>query len=149
MLSLLVSIWFQVLFHSPSGVLFTFPSRYYTLSVTRSYLALRDGPRSFTPNSSCSVLLWKLLIVMQMFHVQDYYLLWSDFPIMFYYINIVNFIVGPNPSNITIAGLGSYPFARHYLGNRLFTFFSSWYLDGSVPRVPFITLCIYVMILAG
>ena len=27
-LSLLVSLWFQVLFHSPSGVLFTFPSRY-------------------------------------------------------------------------------------------------------------------------
>ena len=27
-LSLLVSIWFQVLFHSPPGVLFTFPSRY-------------------------------------------------------------------------------------------------------------------------
>ena len=28
-LPLLVSIGFQVLFHSPSGVLFTFPSRYY------------------------------------------------------------------------------------------------------------------------
>ena len=25
---------FQVLFHSPPGVLFTFPSRYYALSVT-------------------------------------------------------------------------------------------------------------------
>ena len=30
MLSLLVSIGFQVLFHSPPGVLFTFPSRYYS-----------------------------------------------------------------------------------------------------------------------
>ena len=29
MLSLFVSIWFQVLFHSPPGVLFTFPSRYW------------------------------------------------------------------------------------------------------------------------
>ena len=64
------------------------------------------------------MLLWKLLIVMQMFHVQDYYLLWSDFPIMFYYIYTVNFIVAPNPSHIAITGLGSYPFARHYLGNR-------------------------------
>ena len=27
-LRVLVSIWFQVLFHPPSGVLFTFPSRY-------------------------------------------------------------------------------------------------------------------------
>ena len=33
-LPLLVSIRFQILFHSPPGVLFTFPSRYYTLSVT-------------------------------------------------------------------------------------------------------------------
>ena len=29
-LHLLVSVWFQVLFHSPPGVLFTFPSRYYS-----------------------------------------------------------------------------------------------------------------------
>ena len=34
-LPLLVNIGFQVLFHSPPGVLFTFPSRYYTLSVTK------------------------------------------------------------------------------------------------------------------
>ena len=33
-LPLLVGTWFQVLFHSPPGVLFTFPSRYYALSVT-------------------------------------------------------------------------------------------------------------------
>ena len=30
----LVDTGFQVLFHSPPGVLFTFPSQYYTLSVT-------------------------------------------------------------------------------------------------------------------
>ena len=57
-LSLLVSIRFQDLFHSPPGVLFTFPSRYYTLSVIRSYLALGDGPPSFPPNFSCSMVLW-------------------------------------------------------------------------------------------
>ena len=34
-LPLLVSTRFQVLFHSPPGVLFTFPSRYCSLSVTR------------------------------------------------------------------------------------------------------------------
>ena len=48
-------------------------------------------------------------------------------------------------------GLGSFPFARHYSGNRVFfpenvfSFFSSGYLDVSVPRVPNITLCIHVM----
>ena len=31
----LVDTGFQVLFHSPSGVLFTFPSQYYALSVTK------------------------------------------------------------------------------------------------------------------
>ena len=113
-----VNIWFQVLFHSPPGVLFTFPSQYYSLSVTRSYLALGDGPPTFTPNSSCSVLLWKLLVVMQMFHIQDFYLLWFAFPNKFYYIYIFNFVVVPNPNHIAIIGLGSSPFARHYLGNR-------------------------------
>ena len=52
-LCLLVSSRFQVLFHSPPGVLFTFPSRYYSLSVIWSYLALRDGPRVFRQDSSC------------------------------------------------------------------------------------------------
>ena len=33
-LYVLVGARFQVLFHSPPGVLFTFPSQYYTLSVT-------------------------------------------------------------------------------------------------------------------
>jgi hypothetical protein len=39
---------FQVLFHSPPGVLFTIPSRYYPLSVTRKYSALPGGPGRFT-----------------------------------------------------------------------------------------------------
>ena len=34
-LQVLVGTGFQVLFHSPPGVLFTFPSQYYTLSVIR------------------------------------------------------------------------------------------------------------------
>ena len=54
----LVNIWFQVLFHSPPGVLFTVPSQYYALSVTKEYLALRGGPRSFPQGFSCLVVLW-------------------------------------------------------------------------------------------
>ena len=49
---------FQVLFHSPPGVLFTVPSQYYSLSVTKEYLALRGGPRAFPQGSSCLVVLW-------------------------------------------------------------------------------------------
>ena len=56
-LSLLVDLRFQVLFHSPPGVLFTVPSRYYALSVTKEYLALGGGPPIFTLGFSCLVLL--------------------------------------------------------------------------------------------
>ena len=45
--SQLVNIGFQDLFHSPPGVLLTFPSQYLSLSVTKEYLALRSGLRSF------------------------------------------------------------------------------------------------------
>ena len=145
MLLRLVSCRFQVLFHSPPGVLFTVPSRYCALSVTRSYLALRDGPRSFTPDSTCPVLLWLtlgafdisttrlLLCIVQLSRsVRLYHLLPRR---------------GPNPYPITRIGLGSCSFARHYSHNRFFTFFSSAYLVVSVQRVPLITLCIHVMIL--
>ena len=53
----LVCARFQVLFHSPSGVLFTVPSRYYSLSVTGSSLALEDGPPRFNRDFSCPGLL--------------------------------------------------------------------------------------------
>ena len=56
----LVNIWFQVLFHSPPGVLFTFPSQYYALSVTKEYLALEGGPSDFPQGFSCPAVLWIL-----------------------------------------------------------------------------------------
>ena len=62
MLSVLVGTRFQVLFHSPPGVLFTFPSQYYALSVTKEYLALGGGPPDFTQGSTCLALLWIPLI---------------------------------------------------------------------------------------
>ena len=58
----LVNIGFQVLFHSPPGVLFTFPSQYYALSVTKEYLALEGGPSDFPQGFSCLVVLWILLL---------------------------------------------------------------------------------------
>ena len=54
----LVNTGFQVLFHSPPGVLFTFPSQYYALSVTKEYLALGGGPPDFPQGFSCLVVLW-------------------------------------------------------------------------------------------
>ena len=56
-LRLLVRTQFQDLFHSPSGVLLTFPSRY-LFSIDRTiYLALEGGPPGFRQGFTCPVLL--------------------------------------------------------------------------------------------
>ena len=46
-----VGTWFQDLFHSPPGVLFTFPSRYSSTIGRLWYLALEGGPPSFPRDS--------------------------------------------------------------------------------------------------
>ena len=75
-LRLLVNTGFQVLFHSPPGVLFTFPSQYYTLSVTEEYLGLGGGPPGFPQGFTCLVVLW-ILVCHFIFHLRDFYPLWS------------------------------------------------------------------------
>ena len=75
----LVNTGFQVLFHSPPGVLFTFPSQYYALSVTKEYLALRGGPRSFHQGSTCLNVLW-ILPCLVGFRVRGFHPLWPVFP---------------------------------------------------------------------
>jgi hypothetical protein len=59
-LRLLVDDGFQVLFHSPPGVLFTFPSRYWFAIGGQEYLALEGGPPGFPQGFSCpGVLGWQ------------------------------------------------------------------------------------------
>ena len=79
MLYVLVGTRFQVLFHSPPGVLFTFPSQYYTLSVIGEYLGLEGGPPVFPPGFTCPAVLW-IQMAVQAFRVQDSHLLRLDFP---------------------------------------------------------------------
>jgi len=64
-LPLLVSIWFQILFHPPSGVLFTFPSRYLFTIGQYEYLALDLSRPDFQPDFSCLVVLKKKLRKLQ------------------------------------------------------------------------------------
>ncbi len=119
-LPLLVNTGFQVLFHSPPGVLFTFPSRYYALSVTIQYLALGGGPPYFPPDFSCPAVLWCRLGFFA-FRLRDYHSLRSRF--------LTCSTRRQNPSCRTLTprsmplGLGSFPFARRYLGNRSFFLF--------------------------
>jgi hypothetical protein len=59
-LRLLESDRFQVLFHSPPGVLFTFPSRYWYAIGGQECLALEGGPPGFPQGFSCpGVLGWR------------------------------------------------------------------------------------------
>ena len=79
-----VNTGFQVLFHSPPGVLFTCPSQYYALSVTKEYLALRGGPRSFSQGSTCLDRLW-IPPCHSCFRVRGFHPLWLAFPKPFCY----------------------------------------------------------------
>ena len=79
MLCLLVSLRFQVLFHSPPGVLFTFPSRYYSLSVTWSYLAFWDGPHFFRQDFSCPDVL-RITLARSRFRLRGFHPLCLTFP---------------------------------------------------------------------
>jgi hypothetical protein len=51
---------------------------------------------------------------------------------------------GPTTPRPCRLGLGCSHFARHYFGN---AFFSSGYLDVSVPQVPSLPLCVHVSVL--
>ena len=130
----LVNTGFQVLFHSPPGVLFTFPSQYYALSVTKEYLALRGGPRSFHQGFSCLNVLWILLCLLG-FRIRGFHSVSPVFPVPFYYPQRITFAV--RTPQCTHRGLGSYHFARRYFGNRCFFLFL-WLLrcfssPGSLP----------------
>ena len=80
LLRLLVSTRFQVLFHSPPGVLFTFPSRYWFTIGRQEYLALEGGPPWFLRGFPCPAVLGMSPDVRSTFRVQDSYLLWWAFP---------------------------------------------------------------------
>ena len=81
----LVSAGFQVLFHSPPGVLFTFPSRYYALSVDISILAWRVVPPASHKVSRVS---WYsgYSPMYARFRLQGFHLLRLSFPARFFYL---------------------------------------------------------------
>jgi hypothetical protein len=75
----LVSRWFQELFHSPPGVLFSFRSPYSSLSVYQEYLALEGGPPRFTPGFTRLALLGCRISLNQL-RIQAYHLVSGGFP---------------------------------------------------------------------
>ena len=114
MLCVLVNIRFQVLFHSPPGVLFTFPSQY--CSTIGHQVVFRLGgwsphlPIGFhVPDGTLDTVCRSSL------RLQDSHLLWLAFPHHSAWLD--NTYDGPNPDGITTIGLASSAFARHYSRN--------------------------------
>ena len=132
----LVNTGFQVLFHSPPGVLFTFPSQYYALSVTKEYLALGGGPPDFPQGSTCLVVLW-IPLAGYCFRVRGFHPLWPDFPDSS--TNKSPHLLRSITPECTHPGLGSFHFARRYFGNRCFFLFlrllRCFSSPGSLPAV--------------
>ena len=93
-----------------------------SLSVSREYLALPDGPGRFTQNSSCSALL-RILLCFDNIRIRNCHALWSFFPESSSLMSSCNGVVlQPHPCR-NMDGLGCSPFARHYWGNHcLFSF---------------------------
>ena len=115
----LVNTGFQVLFHSPHGVLFTFPSQYSALSVTEEYLALRGGPRLFPQGSTCLVVLW-ILPCTSPFRFGAFTLSGRPFLTVLLQIRVTCAVRTPV---CTHSGLGSAGFARRYSRYRCFFLF--------------------------
>ena len=86
------------------------------------------------PHGTCSLSVTREYFEFLIFRLQDYHLLRYRFPTTSTILRLSSLLMesfNPNPK----IGLGCSPFARHYLGNRLLSFFSSGYLDVSVHRV--------------
>ena len=127
----LVSIRFQVLFHSPPGVLFIFRSRYlYTIGHQRVF-SLRGWTLQIHTRFHVTGTTWEIIMIRHFFRLQDFHLLWLNFP-EHSARNTCNHRCSKThhdnsryPENATvlalhIPGLGCFRFVRHYSGNRVF-----------------------------
>ena len=85
MLYLLVSIGFQILFHSPPGVLFTFPSRYYFTIGHQVVFSLTGWSPLIHTGFLVSCLTLDHTLPSFVFRIRDFHSLWCAFPKHFYY----------------------------------------------------------------
>ena len=121
-LYLLVNIGFQVLFHSPPGVLFTVPSRYLFSIGYQVVFSLTEWSPLFHTRFLVSRTTLDVSYLLSVFIYRTFtFFGWPS------QVNSINFNLGfidtPNPSDITTSGLGSSYFARHYFRNRFYFLF--------------------------
>ena len=105
-----------------SGCFSPFPHGTGTLSVSREYLALPDGPGGFTQDSSCPALL-RIPLRFVSLRVRASHPLRTHFPERSTHeMSCDGAVLQPRPCRDR-DGLGCSPFARHYWGNHvLFSF---------------------------
>ena len=135
-LQLLVNIGFQVLFHSPPGVLFTFPSRYcftigHQVVFSLGRWSSRFPTRFHVPRGTLDTGLSSYLSRTGLLPSVD-----CPFHGLIP-LDIKNHYAGPQPPyTLLYMGLGSSAFARHYLRNHC-CFLLLWVLRCfSSPRLP-------------
>ena len=148
-LPLLVSIRFQVLFHSPPGVLFTFPSRYcfaighwVVFSLGGWAPRLQTGLHVSGPTPDPTSLLWISPTGVSPSA--------PDLSGVLRLSSKVHVVVHTPESKLS--GLGSFPFARRYYENRCFFLFLGLLRCFSSPRFPLMTYGFshgYLLIKAG
>ena len=112
-----------------------FPHGTGSLSVSREYLALPDGPGGFTQNSSCSALL-RIPLRGDSLRVSDSHTLWCTFPGTSARSSRSDGAVLQPRCRRNDSGLGFSPFARHYWGNHSYFLFLRVLRCFSSPRWP-------------
>ena len=142
-LCVLVNIRFQVLFHSPPGVLFTFPSQY--CSTIGHWLVFRLG--GWSPH-----ILYRFLVSVDTQDTNCHFIISSTrlslslirLPILFDYNSVcVMFVRTPR---LFLTLVWPLPISLATTLGISIDFFSSPYLDVSVREVPFLNLCIQLRI---
>ena len=143
---MLVNIGFQVLFHSPPGVLFTFPSQY--CSTIGHQVVFRLG--GWSPRvpigfhvSDGTLDTAKLL---SRFEYETFTLFGWPFQVIL--LRSILLCHGPYPINISVM-VWPLPLSLATTRGISFDFSSSRYLDVSVPGVPLVKLCIHLTIPFG
>ena len=110
-----------------------FPHGTGSLSVSREYLALPDGPGRFTQDSSCPALL-RIPLRFVLLRIPDCHRLWSYFPECSARKMSCDIVVLQPRRCRNNCGLGSSPFARHYWGNHCYFLFLRVLRCFSSPR---------------
>ena len=118
-----------------SGFFSPFPHGTGTLSVSREYLALPDGPGRFTQDFTCPALL-RIPLRFVSLRVRDCHPLRTDFPDCSTHETSCDHAVLQPPHCRNRAGLGSSPVARHYWGNHSYFLFLRVLRCFSSPRSP-------------